>query len=417
MKRIIGLILALLMLAALAACGANTEQALGGVKTLNAPAAPTEGGRSGEIRVSDDFTAKSLHVMLADLNGENRVYSPLNVYMALGMLAEITDGESRAQVLELLGSADMETLRAGIKALWEECYCDGEELKLLPAASIWLRDDASYREEPLLRLAEDHRAEAFSGPMGRESYDLALRNWINERTKHLLEQQANELSLSPETMIALVTTLYFKSSWSSPFDEDATKKDVFHAADGDTEADFMHDRLRRDYFRGERFGAISIPMQRGACMWLILPDEGVSLQELIDSGEAAAFLSGRGEWTDREECSIRLSMPKFDISSDLSLNEALQTLGVTDVFDASCADFSPLCDLRMWVSKVEHAARVMIDEEGGEAAAYTIIEMPAEAAPEIEPRVIDFVCDRPFLFAMTRWDSVLFVGAVSDPSA
>ena len=91
MKRIIGLILALLMLAALAACGANTEQALGGVKTLNAPAAPTEGGRSGESRVSDDFTAKSLPVMLADLNGENRVYSPLNVYMALGMLAEITD--------------------------------------------------------------------------------------------------------------------------------------------------------------------------------------------------------------------------------------------------------------------------------------------------------------------------------------
>ena len=44
-----------------------------------------------------DFYAAALPVFLTGEEGENRVFSPLNVYFALGMLAELTDGESRGQ--------------------------------------------------------------------------------------------------------------------------------------------------------------------------------------------------------------------------------------------------------------------------------------------------------------------------------
>ena len=59
----------------------------------------------------DDFFAQSIPVFLSGEEGENKVYSPLNVYMALGMLAEITDGNSQAQILDLLGIDDKEQLR------------------------------------------------------------------------------------------------------------------------------------------------------------------------------------------------------------------------------------------------------------------------------------------------------------------
>ena len=49
--------------------------------------------------------------LLANAAEENAVCSPLNIYIALSMLAEVTDGNSRAQVLEALGVADVETLR------------------------------------------------------------------------------------------------------------------------------------------------------------------------------------------------------------------------------------------------------------------------------------------------------------------
>ena len=47
------------------------------------------------------FLQKSIPQFLSGSDTENRVYSPLNVYMALGMLAELTDGNSRRQILDL----------------------------------------------------------------------------------------------------------------------------------------------------------------------------------------------------------------------------------------------------------------------------------------------------------------------------
>ena len=431
----IGLLLAVLMLAALTACGAQpqptgkpaetpaaAEVPAGEIKTLAAPVYPTERHwTEAPPHGSDFFTEQSIPVVLAGLNGENRVYSPLNIYMALGMLAEITDGESRAQILEQLGCSDIETLRAEIKALWEAEYredTDYPHLTVLPAASVWLRDGETYRQDALQHLAEDYYAAAFSGPMGEESYDRALRDWINERTNHLLEQQAENLSLDADTVIALVTTLYFKGSWGEAFVPEATERDLFHADGGDKEAEFMRQTQITQYYRGEHFGAVYLWMSGPAGMWLILPDEGCSLQELIDSGEAAAFLSGRRDWADAKKYIVHLSLPKFDVSVDMSLIDTLQTLGIRDVFDANRSDFSPLSDRTLAVTQVQHAARVKIDEEGCEAAAFTEIAVAEEAAPEPEePQEMDFVCDRPFLFAVTGRDSVLFVGAICDPSA
>ena len=416
LKRTISLLLALSLLAALAACGA---QPTGEAMILAKPAAPEElSAAKPSYRGLTGFTAQSLPVILADLDGENRVYSPLNLYLALGMLAELSDGESRAQLMELLGSDDIESLRKEAKGLFAASWSDEDWLTVLPAASVWLRDGGSYKQGALQRLAEDYFAAAFSVPMGSESADRALHDWINEQTKHLLEQQTGQLHLDADTMLALVTTLYFKGTWSDHFFDSMTQRQPFHAVRGDREAEFMRQTLTMDYYRGEHFGAIWLPMQGGAGMWLLLPDEDSSLQALIDSGEAAALLAAGGDWADKKEYRVHLSLPKFDVSGDLSLIDALQALGVTDMFDAALSDFSPLTDARMKVSKVQHAARVKIDEDGCEGAAFTVIEAPAEAPADFEkPEEIDFVCDRPFLFAVTGRDSVLFLGAVNDPTA
>lgn len=68
----------------------------------------------------------------------------------------------------------------------------------------------------------------------------------------------------------------------------------------------------------------------------------------------------------------------------------------------------------IFLSKADHAARVAIDEEGVTAAAYTVMMMAGTAAPPEEE--MDFVLDRPFLFAITGADGLpLFVGVVNRP--
>ena len=116
---------------------------------------------------------------------------------------------------------------------------------------------------------------------------------------------------------------------------------------------------------------------------------------------------------------INLSMPRFDVSSDLDLIGGLKELGVTDIFDMDVSNFDPLeasTDDPLYVSKAQHAARVKVDEEGCEAAAYTVIMVDCGAAMPPDDEV-DFVLDRPFLFAVTGESGLpLFTGVVNQPN-
>ena len=62
---------------------------------------------------------------------------------------------------------------------------------------------------------------------------------------------------------------------------------------------------------------------------------------------------------------------------------------------------------------MQHAARVKIDEEGCEAAAFTAIDTAEAAMPEELP-VVEMNLNRPFAFAISGADGLpLFVGTVN----
>lgn len=376
------------------------------------------------------FVTSSTAEFLSGAGSENRVYSPLNVYMALAMLTETTDGNSRQQLLDLLGADSVETLREQAQALWRENYrSDGLTTSVL-ANSMWLAEGWAYHQDTLDILARDYYASAFSGEMGTEEYDQALRNWIDQQTGGLLKEQANGLEMDPETILALASTIYFKAPWADDFNADRTAPDTFHAPSGDVTVDFMHKTDDMTYYWGDHFSAISLSFDNGfGDMWLILPDEGTSPDELLTDREAMDFLLADKHgtyneetwepeepgWEGQKRLEVNLSLPKFDVSSDLDLIGGLQALGVTDVFDPDISDFTPLTDVpELYVSQAQHAARVVIDEEGCEAASYTVITVNAESAPL--GKEVDFTLDRPFIFAITGPSGLpLFVGVVNHP--
>ncbi|MBR3058828.1 MAG: hypothetical protein IKG93_12815 [Clostridiales bacterium] len=113
---------------------------------------------------------------------------------------------------------------------------------------------------------------------------------------------------------------------------------------------------------------------------------------------------------------MTLSLPKFDISSSLKLKEPLEKLGITDIFDSSRANFSPLGENtnELYVSQAEQDARVMIDEKGCKASSVTIME--AAGAALLPDERIDFVLDRPFIFEIvSNSGAPLFIGIVNQP--
>ncbi len=365
----------------------------------------------------EPFLTESIQTMLSGTEGENRACSPLNVYMALGMLAELTDGSSRQQILDAIGVDGIEELRTQAKAVWNAHYRDDGATTSILASSLWLNEDVNFVPSTMETLANTYYASSYQGEMGSEEFNRALQTWLDQQTGGLLKEQVQELSMDAETILAIATTVYFQAKWKTEFRKDRTSEDTFHAIDGDITCDFMHSSETGTYYWGERFGAVKKRLENdGGTMWFLLPDEGVSVEELLNDSEAMEFLLANGEWDNQKDLIVNLSLPKFDLTSQLDLQESLQKMGITDVFDGAVSDFSPMTtDMEgIFVSQAKHDVRVVVDEEGVTAAAYTVMmEAGAAAPPENE---IDFVLDRPFVFALASEDGLpLFAGVVARP--
>ena len=150
-------------------------------------------------------------------------------------------------------------------------------------------------------------------------------------------------------------------------------------------------------------------------MELILPDEGSTPEALLAGEELWRFLFTETPWEQQKFLTVDLSLPRFDISADMDLGEGLRQLGVRDVFDAGRADFSPLCAGEARLSQARHGARLCADEEGVEAAAYTVMAVAGAAMPPEER--VDFTLERPFLFLLrSQQGAPLFLGIVESVS-
>lgn len=366
----------------------------------------------------DRFYETTTRQFLSDAGNENRVYSPLNVYLALAMLAETTDSNSRAQLLGLLGAENIEALRTQTQNLWTANYRNDGATTSILANSLWLNENISFTQETLDTLAQNYYASSFSGdPASGEMTEL-LRAWLNDQTGGLLKDAIDQVELQPETILTLCSTVYFRAKWDNCFNPKLNDQKIFHSANGDTNTEFMNaTSTYGPYYWSDDYSAISLPFVDGGSMWLILPDEDKTVDDVLAGGDYLNMCERPGDWTNQKGIIVHYSVPKFDVSSKLDLTDGLKALGITDIFDFEHSDFDPLmtdANSEIAVTEAQHAARVMIDEDGCTAAAFTEMMMAGGAMPPEDE--IDFVLDRPFLFVIVSdTGSPLFTGVVNQP--
>lgn len=375
---------------------------------------------TGYVAGMSGFLEKSIRHFLSASMDQNTAFSPVNLYVALGMLAELTNGNSRAQILELLGSPDIQSVRDQVCGLWNANYLnDGASARIL-ANSVWLNEDVHFVPSTMNTLAKNYYASSYRGRMGSESFQQMLRDWLDTQTGGLLTEQIRQLSLLKEdAVLTLASTVYFRGKWQYEFSTDQTRSRTFHADTGDLTCDFMHkNKTDETYYWGEHFSAVAQSMGEAGSMWFLLPDEGVTLKELMEDRQAMDFLlsAQKWEWKYQKGMLVNLAVPKFDITSQFDLCEELPALGITDIFDSQVSDFTPMTkdEDGIVLSAGEHAVRVAADEQGVTAAAYTVMEMTGSGMPMDE--TVDFVLDRPFLFVITDTAGLpLFIGMVCQP--
>ena len=351
--------------------------------------------------------------LLSDATDHNAVCSPLNIYIALSMLAEVTDGNTRKQILDVLNVKDMDVLNKRIEAIWDANYVDTPALKSILANSVWLRNDIGYNEDTLKRLSVEYHASSYSGEMGSEAMNRKLQKWTDEHTGELLTEYTKELKLKQESVLALISTVYYKASWDKEFPKEQTKKGIFHGVLGDQSVPMMHNDIMTDLYQTEHFQAVGLCLVDSGTMYFFLPKEGYKAQDIAADPQMIKICMEPVN-VESNSALVHLTVPKFNDSAKTDLLECLKDIGITDVLSDKQADFTPLTKEveNIYVSSAEHAAMVKIDEEGVTGAAYTAFTM--EGAGIIQNQV-DFIIDRPFVFAVAAPDgSILFTGVIQN---
>ena len=344
---------------------------------------------------------------------KNIFISPLSILLALAMTYNGAVGDTNLAMAEALRfkGFDLEELNSGFHDLMISIKNADSDIELAIANSIWYKLDYSVKEDFIERNKKYFSSEVneidFAAP---EAVDT-INGWIDKATKGKIEKMLTEIP--PDAVMYLINAIYFKGNWTYPFDENLTSDDDFYLLDGSTKkVPMMSMEENFGYYSGDNFSGIKLPYgKEKMAMYIILPDEGVSLDSVTSSLDA-------DKWNEIKESfygsQVSLTMPKYKMEYGIKLlNDALAELGMGIAFGPG-ADFSGISP-DIFISKVLHKAVIEVNEKGSEAAAATVVEM-VTSMPMAE-EIIEFRVDRPFFFVIAddRTGSILFMGKVVEP--
>lgn len=359
------------------------------------------------LNAVDEFTCRTAAEFLRD-SDTNINYSPLSLYYALSLAAAGAEGETAGELFALLGVSGGAQLSEQCGNMYRQLYADNKIGKLKIANSLWLNDSLSFKEGYVANAAENFYASSYHVNFADSSTAKIMSQWIADNTNGTLQP---EFRFNNEHLMTILNTVYFKDEWTDRFQKSETEKDTFYLADGGTvECDFMNRTVSSGGFvKGEGFISASLGLKNAGSMTFILPDEGVTPQELLAEPKKAQEVLG----AEVNVCGrIIWQVPKFEFGSTLDAAEGLQRLGVQEAFRET-ADFSGITDGMAYISNVRQETHIAIDEEGVEASAFTSIAYAGAAMPT---DTAEMILNRPFIYVITSNNgTVLFIGICENP--
>jgi serpin B len=346
----------------------------------------------------------------------NVFISPYSVSAALQMVWQGAAGNTKAEMDKALALDGFKPAAAGAAYKDLDASIKGAAAKvaLNVANSIWYAPNIQIKPQ-FLSVNKDFYGAKLSVLDFTDPRSAGIVNsWVSEATHDKIKKIV-EPPLSSRTGLILVNAIYFKGNWEHKFDKSATKAEPFHLQNGQQKQTAMMRQGRKfGYQEDGNFQAVRLPYVGDRLgMLVFLPATNSSPNKLL------ADLSGDA-WREKimpkfQERQGTIVLPRLKLEFKAGLIQALKGLGIHQAF-SSTANFSGISDTGLYVSGVDHASFVEVNEEGTEAAAATGVTM---ALTSVRPTVPPFqmIVDRPFFFAIedSTTKSILFMGVVNDP--
>lgn len=346
---------------------------------------------------------------------KNTLISPLSVLYALSMTANGADGETLAQMEEVLGM-DIQSLNSFMAAYMKNLPTS-EAYKLHLANGIWFRDDPSFEvNQDFLQT----NANYYNAEIRKAAFDEATRKEINDWVKTNTDGMIPEIldQIHPAAVMYLVNALAFEAKWAQEYEEFQIRDGSFTTEDGTVRnVQMMHSAEHRYLEDEQATGFIKYYEDQRYAFVALLPKEGVTVAEYVE-GLTGEHLKQMLD--EPEDILVETAIPKFETRYDVQMSEILQQMGMNDAFSKNDADFSRLGiyhsdGSNIYISRVLHKTFISVAEQGTKAGAATVIELPAEGA-FANPEYRTVTLDRPFVYLLIDCETNLpfFIGTMMD---
>ena len=409
MKKLIALLLVFAMALGMTACSQVSTNDL--MKNVPAKAMDVLPDMDAGAAAAADFGVRLFKTSMEE--GENTLISPLSVLYALAMTANGADGETLAQMEQVLGM-DVDNLNSYMLA-YLDLLPETKDYKMSLANSIWFKDDPNFAvEQSFLQTNADYYGAGAYKAAFDEGTRNDINNWVKEHTDGMIPEIIDEIP--DEAIMYLVNALAFDAKWADEYEEHQIREGRFTMEDGTRQdVDMMHSEEYTYLEDDLATGFIKYYKDRRYAFVAMLPNEGVSVSQYVDSltGERLRELLNNPL-----DVTVFASIPKFETEYDIEMSEVLQEMGMTDAFDWQVADFSRLGTynvdgMNICIKRVLHKTFISVSEQGTRAGAATAVEMVAEGAMEIV-EFKEVVLDRPFVYMLIDCETNLpfFIGTM-----
>lgn len=346
----------------------------------------------------------------------NIFISPASVMLALAMVYNGADGETKAQMDEALAlhgmSIDSVNQSAGELMNW---LSDADtSVQLAIANSVWAKPGFPFKESFIDLTREEYDAEIRELTTASE-----INSWVSEKTRGKIPKIIDQIG--GDAIMYLINAIYFNGSWAKKFPERNTRERDFDLLSGETiQHDLMENQGEYPYWGDSTVQAIKLPYGNGNFgMVVLLPREDYPLEQFAKSLTTDKWNS---IYRRLYEHRGNIVLPRFTIEYAAILNDALMAMGMTDAFSDTKADFTKMwdggVDSNVCIDEVRHKTFVKVNEEGTEAAAVTSVSMKCVlTSVDMSPPPFEMIVDRPFVCAIVdgKTGMILFLGAIVDP--
>jgi len=357
----------------------------------------------------NDFAFELIRKTIANTEEKNVFMSPLSVSLALGMVMNGANGQTRSEIEQVLNFKGMtaDEINEYYRLMQQTLPQMDPVTKLSIANSIWYRSGFNIKSS-FLKINSDYfnatsQGLDFSKPAALET----INGWCSGHTNKLIPKVLDEIDAS--AVLFLINAVYFKGTWVTKFKESDTRQSDFVDEDGKTvKVDMMQVKSDFGYYTDGAAQYLSMPYGNKAfSMIVILPDEGKTTGDVLGQLTAEKLSGAVNSMTTQE---LQLYFPKFKVKNRFQLKPMLQAMGMKQAFVPD-ADFGGITDNKpLWIDFVQHDTYVDVNEEGTEAAAVTTIGFKNSVGTA-------FLVNKPFLFIIRENSTgiILFTGKIGNP--